>query len=115
MFDVEYHGGDFDAAMQRLHTQLPFFAATPPKRIGIEQLFGPSVYLRGAMTLHALRLHAGDETFFEILRAHYERSAGGTTNTEEFLGIVDEFAGSEAVDLVESWLYDETVPDLPER
>lgn len=67
------------------------------------------------MTLHALHLLAGDETSFTILRAHYERSAGGATNTEEFLGIVDEFAGPEAVTVVESWLYDETVPDLPER
>ena len=115
MFDAEHHGTDFDASMQQLHAQLPFFAATPPWGISIDELFGPSVYVRGAMTLHALRLHAGDETFFTILRAHYDRSAGGTTNTEEFLGIVDEFAGSEAVDLVESWLLDDTVPDLPER
>ena len=115
MFDAEHHGTDFDASMQQLHAQLPFFAATPPWGISIDELFGPSVYVRGAMTLHALRLHAGDETFFTILRAHYDRSAGGTTNTEEFLGIVDEFAGSDAVDLVESWLLDDTVPDLPER
>ena len=115
MFDAEHHGADFDTAMQRLHAELPFFAATPPKAITVDELFGPSVYMRGAMTLHALRLHAGDEAFSEILRAHYERSAGGTTNTDEFLGIVDEFAGSEAVDLVESWLLDDTVPDLPER
>ena len=115
MFDAEHHGTDFDASMQQLHAQLPFFAATPPWGISIDELFGPSVYVRGAMTLHALRLHTGDETFFTILRAHYDRSAGGTTNTDEFLGIVDEFAGSEAVDLVESWLLDDTVPDLPER
>lgn len=115
MFAAEHYGFDFHAEMRQLHQQLPFFAATPPKGITLEQLVGPSVYFRGAMTLHALRLHAGDETFFAILRAHYERSAGGTTNTGEFLGIVDEFAGSEAVDLVESWLYDEPVPDLPEH
>ena len=115
MFDAEHHGTDFDARMQQLHAQLPFFAATPPWGISIDELFGPSVYVRGAMTLHALRLHAGDETFFTILRAHYDRSAGGTTNTDEFLGIVNEFAGSDAVDLVESWLLDDTVPDLPER
>ncbi len=115
MFDAEHHGADFDTAMQRLHAELPFFAATPPKAVTVDELFGPSVYMRGAMTLHALRLHAGDEAFSEILRAHYERSAGGTTNTDEFLGTVDEFAGSEAVDLVESWLLDDTVPDLPER
>lgn len=115
MFAAEYHGFDFHAEMRRLHSQLPFFAGTPPKRITLEQLVGPSVYFRGAMALHALRLHAGDEPFFQILRAHYQRSAGGTTNTEEFLGIVGEFAGSEAVDLVESWLYDESVPELPDR
>ena len=72
-----------------------------------------SVYFRSAATLHALRLHTGDDTFYEILRTHYDRSAGGTTNTGEFLGIVDEFAGSEAVDLVESWLYDAAVPEFP--
>ena len=115
MFDAEHHGTDFGATMRQLHTELPSVAAAPPGRRSLNELFGPSVYLRGAMTLHALRLHAGDEAFFEILRAHYERSAGGTTNTDEFLGIVDEFAGPEAVDLVESWLLDDTVPDLPER
>ncbi|MXV90308.1 MAG: M1 family metallopeptidase [Acidimicrobiia bacterium] len=113
MFDIEHDGDDFNTFMQQVHAALPSFAGTPPKGITIEELFGASVYLRGAMTLHALRLHAGDETFLQILRTHYERSAGGTTNTEEFLGIVDEFAGSDAVTIVESWLYDETVPDLP--
>lgn len=115
MFDAEHHGMDFELNMQQLHAQLPSFAATPPKAITPGELFGPSVYLRGAMTLHALRLHAGEEVFLAILRAHYDRSAGGTTNTGEFLGIVEEFAGSDAVELVESWLHDETVPDLPQR
>ena len=113
MFEAEHYGGDFDATMQRLHTQLPFVAAVPPKRIAAEELFDASVYLRGAMTLHALRQHAGDDAFFAILRAHYERSAHGTTSTAEFLALVDELAGAEAVALVESWLYDETVPALP--
>ncbi len=118
MFDAE-HGGadfaDFDAGMRQMHAELPSIAPAPPGTVSIDELFGPSVYLRGAMTLHALRIHAGDKTFFEILRAHYERSAGGTTNTDEFLGIVHEFAGPEAVAVVESWLLDDTVPDLPLR
>ena len=113
MFEAEHYGGDFDATMQRLHAQVPFVAAVPPKRIAAEELFDASVYLRGAMTLHALRQHAGDDAFFAILRAHYERSAHGTTSTAEFLALVDELAGVEAVALVESWLYDETVPALP--
>ena len=113
MFEAEHYGTDFNAAMEKMPAQFPSFASVPPKGIGIEELFGPSVYWRGAATLHALRLHAGDDAFFKILRAHHDRSAGATTNTEEFLGIVDEFAGPDAVDLVESWLFDETVPELP--
>ena len=110
MFQAEHYGTDFNAAMEQLPAQLPSFAPVPPKGIGIEELFGPSVYWRGAATLHALRLHAGDDAFLEILRTHYDRSAGATTNTEEFLDIVDEIAGPDAVDLVESWLFDNEVP-----
>ena len=110
MFQAEHAGADLNTLMPRYHAQLPQVTEVVPKRIAVEELLDPSVYFRGALTLHALHLHAGDEVFFEILRAHYDRSAGGNTNTAEFLGIVDEFAGSEAVALVESWLYDETMP-----
>ena len=113
MFESQHFGGDLDDAMTQLHAQLSAQGAGPPKGIEVQDLFGFSVYFRGAATLHALRLHTGDDTFYEILRTHYDRSAGGTTNTDEFLGIVDEFAGPDAVDLVESWLYDEAVPAFP--
>ena len=113
MFEAEHFGVDFNDTWTDVHTWLSDNGIGPPKGIEIEDLFGATVYYRGAATLHALRLHAGDDTFYEILRTHYDRSAGGTTNTAEFLGIVEEFAGSEAVDLVESWLYDETVPEFP--
>ena len=111
MFQSEEAGTDFNDDMAHLHTQLVGAGVGPPRGIEIEDLFGLSVYYRGATTLHALRLHTGDETFFEILRTHYDRSAGGATNTAEFLALVDEMAGPDAVDLVESWLYDEAVPD----
>ncbi len=110
MFEAEHFDGDLDATMAAIHARLISSGAVPPKGIEVEELLGRSVYYRGAATLHALRGHAGDETFFEILRTHYDRSAGGTTNTEEFLELVDELAGPEAVDLVESWLFDEAVP-----
>ena len=113
MFEAEHYGTDFQAGMQQLHAALPYITSVAPRQIDVHELFDGSVYVRGAMTLHALRLHAGDEPFFEILRTHYDRSAGATTNTEEFLGIVDEIAGPDAVDLVESWLFDDAVPELP--
>ena len=113
MFEAEHFGADLDDTMARLHAQLSAQGAGPPMGIEIQDLFGFSVYFRGAATLHALRLHTSDDTFFGIVRAHYDRSAGGTTSTREFLGIVGEFAGPQAVDLVESWLYDEAIPALP--
>ena len=113
MFETEHFGADFNDTMTQVHAWLSAEGIGPPKGIEIQDLFGATVYYRGAATLHALRLHAGDDTFYEILRTHYDRSAGGTTNTDEFLGIVEEFAGPEAVDLVESWLYDEAMPAFP--
>ena len=113
MFEAEHFGADFNDTMTGVHAWLSANGIGPPKGIEIQDLFGATVYYRGAATLHALRLHAGDDTFYEILRTHYDRSSGGTTNTDEFLGIVEEFTGSDAVALVESWLYDETVPAFP--
>ncbi len=113
MFEAEHVGADFNGTMNQVHAWLSSEGIGPPKGIEIQDLFGPTVYYRGAATLHALRLQTDDDTFYKILRTHYDRSAGGTTNTDEFLGIVDEFAGPDAVDLVESWLYDEALPAFP--
>ena len=113
MFEAEHFGLDPNNTMAEMHAWLSAGGAGPPASIEIQDLFGFSVYFRGAATLHALRLHTGDDTFYEILRTHHDRSAGSTTSTDEFLGIVDEFAGPEAVDLVESWLFDEAVPAFP--
>ena len=113
MFDARHSGTDLDSDMQLWHERLAASDQPPPKVIEVEELFSASVYFRGALTLHALRRHAGDEAFFEILRTHYDRSAGGTTDTDEFLALVDEMAGPEAVDLVESWLFDDTMPEFP--
>ena len=110
MYEAEHFEADFHDTMSVIYAQLIAVDEIPPKGIDVEDMFGLTVYFRGAVTLHALRRHVGDETFFEILRTHYDRSAGGTTNTEEFLGLVDELAGADAVDVVESWLFDETVP-----
>ncbi len=111
MFEAEHFDLNLNDMMSQIHTQLSRTGVGPPKGIGAQNLFDfDIVFLRSATTLHALRLHAGDETFFKILRAHHDRSVGATTNTDEFLDIVDELAGPEAVNLVESWLFDEIVP-----
>ncbi|MCY4279124.1 MAG: M1 family aminopeptidase, partial [Acidimicrobiaceae bacterium] len=109
MFEAQHFGHDFDSLI-RSHTAR-LTGEPPPKGITVRELFDPSVYFRGAATLHALRRHSGDSVFWQIVRAHHDRSAGGVTDTEEFLGIVEEFAGADAVRVVEAWLYDETRPE----
>ena len=110
MFEAEYLELNLNAQMDQIYALLSENKAGPLKGVRPEGLLSFEVYIRGAASLHALRLHAGDETFFKILRTHYVRAAGANTNTDRFLGIVDELAGPEAVALVESWLFDEVPP-----
>src|SRR5690606_16503037 len=66
------HRGD-STAEQRFRTALNRAAddaiwSYPPGDTRPDDLFHESVYLRGAMTLHALRQEIGDDTFFKLLR-----------------------------------------------
>ncbi len=107
----EVQGKDLDALMARELRSAVVAEAVPPGAIAVAQLFDfNSVYRRATLTLHALHRRVGDEVFFDILRRHYESSSGGTTNTAEFLAVVEELAGAGAVGLVEAWLYDAEVP-----
>ena len=79
-----------------------------------EALFAGEVYQRGALTLHALRLRLGDETFFELLRTYHERHRGGNATTEDFIALAEETSGEELDGFFDAWLYSVALPDLPE-
>ena len=89
----------------------------PPGAPGADQLFSASVYRRGALTLHALRLTVGDETFFRILRTWAERHKYGNATTKEFIALAEDEAprelGSALAGLFERWLYGDGLPALP--
>ncbi|MCB9896717.1 MAG: M1 family metallopeptidase [Planctomycetes bacterium] len=84
----------------------------PPAAPGVEDMFGMSVYVRGAFALHALRLTAGDETFFEILRTFTGRYRHGNASVADFEAVVAELAGAEASDTLAEWLHAEHVPEF---
>ena len=54
-------------------------------------MFSQAVYQRGASILHTLRLQVGDAKFFEILRTYYQRYAGRSASTQDFISVVEEF------------------------
>lgn len=80
----------------------------------INELFNPSVYLRGALTLHALRLTVGDARFFRILRTYAERFAYGNATTEDFIQVAQEISGMNLQDFFQAWLYEKPLPAIPQ-
>lgn len=103
----------FAATMRGSHAGARNRNMPPPADPPLENLFGPSVYVRGSLTLHALRLTVGDEIFWEILRTYYTRYAGGNAGTADFIAVAEEVSGADLDAFFDAWLYGETVPDLP--
>ena len=86
----------------------------PPGNPGKDRLFANRVYDRAALTLHALRLKVGDKLFFEILKTFQERFKYKHANTMDFITVAEEISRFELSKLFNAWLYQETVPDIPE-
>jgi aminopeptidase N len=82
----------------------------PPGDPGAEHLFTGSVYVRGAMTLQALRERIGDRRFFALLRAWYRVYRDGAARTSDFFALAERVSGRELSRLFHAWLY---VPGKP--
>ncbi|SEG45955.1 Peptidase family M1 [Thermomonospora echinospora] len=82
----------------------------PPGRPGRRDLFGYSVYIRGAMTVHALRRRIGDEAFFRTLRAWNERYRYGNAQTDDFVALAEKESGKRLDRLFRVWLYTKGKP-----
>ena len=61
---------------------------------GPDLLFDLPVYMRGAMTLHALRQTVGDRDFFRILRVWARSHAGGNVTTGAFSALAERVSGA---------------------
>ena len=111
LYLADHEGHDIGTLMANELQAARGAGAAPPGSVTVEQLFDfPSVYQRSTLTLHALHRHVGDETFFEMLRQHYLRSAGSSATTPDFMAIVAQLGGPEAVALLASWLYSPEIP-----
>src|SRR5204863_9681933 len=86
----------------------------PPGEPPAEDLFNPSVYLRGSLTLHALRLRIGDDAFFRTLKTYVARYKYGNANTANFIAVAKEVSGQDLDDLFNAWLYASEMPAIPQ-
>ncbi len=103
----------FNATMRGMYTTIKARQMSPPGSPAIDNLFDSTVYVRGAWTLHALRLEVGDDLFFEIMRTYYARFQGGNATTADFIAVAEAVSGQALDDLFQAWLYDEAVPAVP--
>jgi aminopeptidase N len=107
------HSGSMgiDQAAAVAHEELA--GLPPPGDPPLDDLFNPSVYGRGALTLYALRHEIGDEAFFATLKSYAARFAGATATTDDFIGVAEETSGADMTRLFDDWLYGEEMPPLP--
>ena len=107
-------GRDFiDATLSNIRNSIAADGLPPPGRPPRDDLFNASVYIAGGLTLHALRLEIGDDAFFEVLRTYYDRFAGGTATTADFVAVSEEIADRELDDFFDAWLFGAELPQLP--
>ncbi|MGQ0839345.1 M1 family metallopeptidase [Actinokineospora sp.] len=80
---------------------------------GVRQLFDDRVYLRGAATLHALRIRLGDNAFFALLVEWTATHRHATVTTEGFTSMAQRHTPWPLTELFASWLFDAALPTLP--
>jgi aminopeptidase N len=81
---------------------------------GVERLFDNAVYVRGAMTLQALREAVGDSAFWDIVRTWAATYSGGNVTTPEFIALAEEISGEQLDALFTAWLFTPAKPPLEE-
>ena len=86
----------------------------PPGSPPADDLFNQSVYLRGGLTLHALRLRLEDPIFFELLETWAMEHRHGNARTGDFLELVEDLGGGEARALAEDWIFSSDLPPIDE-
>jgi len=77
---------------------------TPVDNPGVDAMFAPTVYQRGALTLDALRRDVSDPVFFRILRTYLQHFAGRSATTRDFITTAETVAGRDLGPLFTAWL-----------
>jgi len=80
---------------------------------GPERLLDDAVYLRGMLTLEALREAVGDDDFWTIIGRWAQSRAGRNGTTAQFIGIAEKVSGKRLDGLFDAWLYTAEKPAVP--
>ena len=121
LWDASHGGPSTAETFQKEYDSHPNHPAPPavdlwsPAPAALEDpadLFGPQGYLRGSMTLEALRQKVGSHDFFVILRKWAEQNAYGNVSTPEFIALSERVSGQDLNALFKARLYVAEKPAL---
>jgi aminopeptidase N len=112
---AERHGGRSAAEIFRRLYRVPAskkgFWNPPSGRPGSpEHLFGPSVYIRGAMGLQALREKIGTPAMLRVLRRWVIEHRHGSATIAEFIAHAEQVSGKSVGHLLRRWLFQRGKP-----
>jgi aminopeptidase N len=80
---------------------------------GPENLLDDAVYVRGAMTLQALRGRIGERDFWALIRRWAERRNGGHRTTRQFMAMAEDVSGRQLDRFFDTWLFKPEKPPVP--
>ena len=73
-----------------------------------------ALFLRGPLSLHALRLLVGDTAFFRILQTWTTRFHRSAAHVDDFVSLAEEVSGRSLAKWAQRWLRQEAVPPISE-
>lgn len=100
----------FFAESYRTKPRNPIWRPPPARPRGPANLFADSIYVRGAMTLQALRVKLGDEAFFDLLRSWHTAHRHGNATIKGFRGFAEARTGVELSNFFDVWLVKKAKP-----
>jgi len=78
---------------------------------GPDSLFDVAVYVRGAMTLQALRNRIGETDFWQLLRTWTSQHHQGNGSIPQFRALAEQISGEDLDGFFQAWLFTATKPE----
>ena len=89
----------------------PAFWALPIDDPGADRIFDQAIYIRGAMTLQALRNRIGEDVFWTLLRTWAAARAGSNGSVADFRALAAAISGQDLAAFFDTWLQGTVRPD----
>jgi aminopeptidase N len=107
----EAYGQPIRTSAERAHAGADYGIA--PGEPGNEELFQPTVYIRGGLALHALSVAMGDEAFRALLEEWPSRFQHSAASTADLRALAEELSGQDLGGLFDAWVYGTALPPFP--